>query len=160
MLQPWHRPTTPCSTPTKTALGQLAQIGQIDMSRYPLSHRIVGARQPPGQMSMKTFNPSTRAAHAPIGLWTQVIGLDKRISFGGVKEMSLGQPIRIDDRFRLPDPSGGFETTDGEAQVWVNKPVASGHGGSVAQKRRVGDHGRLPIPMADDHSEMARGRPS
>ena len=68
--------------------------------------------------------------------------------------MGTGQFVGINLGFGAVDATCGFEARHCSAELWVNQPVASGHGTSVSKVRSVLHDHRITIRSAHDDGEV------
>jgi hypothetical protein len=104
-------------------------------------------------MGVQALDPVSRAAHAPAGSRADATLGDHGVAGLGVASVGGLEQGGIDVALSGADTPGRLDARDRVAQLGVDQPVAGGHGSAVVEERRVLDHDRGAVAVADDHGE-------
>ena len=95
-----------------------------EVRRHPLPHRVVPARQPPGQVGVQALHPLAGPPDPARRTRAAVVRGQQVVAGRGVARVGGGERHRVDLGLGPADPAVGLQPADGLAQLGVDQPEA------------------------------------
>ncbi len=135
-----------------------ARIGvAFELGDGPATDRVVSAGQAVRNVCVQALHAGPGAADASVRPGADVVGVDHRVTLGGVPFVHTGDLVGVDLGFGLSNASCGLEPADSGHQIGADEVEARRHRCAVVEERGVAHHDGVTAVVADDDVERALG---